>query len=196
MKNCINHGLETQALNTPPKRGNSTEQKATVLAIVNHKGGVGKTTTVINLAHALVRLGQRQNKDFRVLVVDSDPQANATSVLFPRGQDITQMPTLADVYDEREPFPITQVITPTSVSDLDLIPSSIKMFDVEPLVNSSQALRKAMLDDALLEHTADGPNYDMVLIDTPPNLGVFMLNSLLVSNFLPRAGRLWVLLRA
>ena len=93
------------------------------------------------------------------------------------------MPTLADVYNEREPFPIIQVITPTSVPGLDLIPSSIGMFDVEPLVNSSQALRKAMLDDALLELTADGPNYDMVLIDTPPNLGVFMLNSLLVSDF-------------
>ena len=160
-----------------------TKERAIVLSIVNHKGGVGKTTTVINLAHALVRLGKTQNKDYRVLVVDSDPQANATSVLFPRGQDITQMPTLADVYDEREPFPIAQVITSTSIPDLDLIPSSIKMFDVEPLVNSSQALRKAMLDDALLELTADGPNYDMVLIDTPPNLGVFMLNSLLVSNF-------------
>ena len=161
----------------------SLHNQTIVLSIVNHKGGVGKTTTVINLAHALVRLGESQNKDCRVLVVDSDPQANATSVLFPRGQDITQMPTLADVYDEREPFPITQVITPTSVPGLDLIPSSIGMFDVEPLVNSSQALRKAMLDDALLELTADGPNYDMVLIDTPPNLGVFMLNSLLVSNF-------------
>ena len=159
------------------------KEKTIVLSIVNHKGGVGKTTTVINLAHALVRLGESENKDYRVLVVDSDPQANATSVLFPRGQDITQMPTLADVYDEREPFPIIQVITPTSVPGLDLIPSSIGMFDVEPLVNSSQVLRKAMLDDALLEHTADGPNYDMVLIDTPPNLGVFMLNSLLVSNF-------------
>ena len=160
-----------------------TEGRAIVLSVVNHKGGVGKTTTVINLAHALVRLGEKRKKDYRVLVVDSDPQANATSVLFPRGQDITQMPTLADVYNEREPFPIIQVITPTSVPGLDLIPSSIGMFDVEPLVNSSQALRKAMLDDALLELTADGPNYDMVLIDTPPNLGVFMLNSLLVSNF-------------
>ena len=160
-----------------------TEQKAIVLAIVNHKGGVGKTTTVINLAHALVRLGKKQKKDYRVLVVDSDPQMNASSVLFPKGQDITRVPTLADVYDERDPLPILQVITPTSVPSLDLIPSSIKMFDVEPLVNSSQALRKAMLDHALLELTADGPNYDMVLIDTPPNLGVFMLNSLLVSNF-------------
>ena len=81
------------------------KEKTIVLSIVNHKGGVGKTTTVINLAHALVRLGETQNKDYRVLVVDSDPQANATSVLFPKGQDITQMPTLADVYDEREPFP-------------------------------------------------------------------------------------------
>jgi len=158
------------------------EERATVLSIVNHKGGVGKTTTVINLAHALVRLGKKQNKDYRVLVVDSDPQANATSVLFPRGQDITQMPTLADVYDEREPFPITHVITSTAVPGLDLIPSSIGLFDVEPDLGP-QALRIAMLDAALLEHTADGPNYDWVLIDTPPNLGVFMLNSLLVSDF-------------
>ena len=149
---------------------------------MNHKGGVGKTTTAINLAHALVLLGKKQNKDYRVLVVDSDPQANATSVLFPKGQDISSVPTLADVYNEREPFPIIQVITPTSVPGLGLIPSSIGMFDVEPLVNSTQALRKAMLDDALLELTADGPNYDMVLIDTPPNLGIFLLNSL-VSNF-------------
>ena len=159
-----------------------TEKRAIVLSVVNHKGGVGKTTTVINLAHAIVRLGQRQNKDYRVLVVDSDPQANATSVLFPRGQDITQMPTLADVYNEREPFPIIQVITPTSIPGLDLIPSSIGLFDVEPDLGP-QALRIAMLDAALLEYTADGPNYDWVLIDTPPNLGVFMLNSLLVSNF-------------
>ena len=159
-----------------------TKEKAIVLSIVNHKGGVGKTTTVINLAHALVRLGESQNKDYRVLVVDSDPQANASSVLFPKGQDITQMPTLADVYDEREPFPITQAITPTSVPGLDLIPSSIGLFDVEPDLGP-QALRIAMLDAVLLEHTADGPNYDWVLIDTPPNLGVFMLNSLLVSNY-------------
>ena len=159
-----------------------TEERAIVLSIVNHKGGVGKTTTVINLAHALVQLGQSQDKDYRVLVVDSDPQANATSVLFPRGQDITQMPTLADVYDEREPFPIAQAITPISVPGLDLIPSSIGLFDVEPDLGP-QALRIAMLDAALLEHTADGPNYDWVLIDTPPNLGVFMLNSLLVSNY-------------
>ena len=157
-------------------------KKATALSIVNHKGGVGKTTTVINLAHALVRLGQTEDNGYRVLVIDSDPQANATSVLLPREQDITQMPTLADVYDEREPFPIIQVITPTSVPGLDLIPSSIGLFDVEPDLGP-QALRIAMLDTALLEYTADGPNYDWVLIDTPPNLGVFMLNSLLVSNY-------------
>ena len=159
-----------------------TEERAIVLSVVNHKGGVGKTTTVINLAHALVRLGKKQKKDYRVLVVDSDPQANATSVLFPKKQDISSVPTLADVYNEREPFPIIQVITPTSVPGLDLIPSSIGLFDVEPDLGP-QALRIAMLDAALLEHTADGPNYDWVLIDTPPNLGVFMLNSLLVSNY-------------
>ena len=159
-----------------------TTKKATVLSVVNHKGGVGKTTTVINLAHALVKLGQTENNGRRVLVIDSDPQANATSVLFPKGQDIARVPALADVYEERDPVPIAQVITQTSIPGLDLIPSSIGLFDVEPDLDP-QALRIAMLDAGLLEHTADGPNYDMVLIDTPPNLGVFMLNSLLVSNF-------------
>lgn len=168
--------MAIEQLTTEPK------EKTTVLSIVNHKGGVGKTTTVINLAHALVRLGESQNKDCRVLVVDSDPQANATSVLFPKEQDITQMPTLADVYDERDPVPIARVISQTSIPGLDLIPSSIGLFDVEPDLDP-QALRIAMLDAELLEHTADGPNYDWVLIDTPPNLGVFMLNSLLVSDF-------------
>ena len=165
----------------------SPHNRAIVLSVVNHKGGVGKTTTVINLAHALVRLGKKAGTDYRVLVVDSDPQANATSVLFPEGQDITKVATLANVYNERNPLSIAQVITPTSVPNIDLIPSSISMFDVEPNLNASgwgpQALRIAMLDDALLKHTPYGPNYDLVLIDTPPNLGVFMLNSLIISDF-------------
>ena len=168
--------MATEQLTTEQK------EKTIVLSIVNHKGGVGKTTTVINLAHALVRLEEKRNKDYRVLVIDSDPQANATSVLFPKGQDITRVPTLADVYDEQDPVPIARVINQTSIPGLDLIPSSIRLFDVEPDLGP-QALRIAMLDAALLEHTADGPNYDWVLIDTPPNLGVFMLNSLLVSNY-------------
>ena len=154
-----------------------TKEKTIVLSIVNHKGGVGKTTTVINLAHALVRLGESS-----VLVIDSDPQANATSVLLPQGEDNTRVHTLADVYDERDPVPIARVITQTSISGLDLIPSSIGLFDVEPDLGP-QALRIAMLDAELLEHTTDGPNYDWVIIDTPPNLGVFMLNSLLVSDY-------------
>ena len=168
--------MATEQLTTEPK------EKTIVLSIVNHKGGVGKTTTVINLAHALVRLGEKQKKDYRVLVVDSDPQANATSVLLPRNEDNTRVHTLADVYDERDPLPIIRVITQTLIPGLALIPSSIGLFDVEPDLDP-QALRIAMLDAALLEHTADGPNYDWVLIDTPPNLGVFMLNSLLVSDF-------------
>lgn len=165
----------------------SPHSRAIVLSVVNHKGGVGKTTTVINLAHALVKLGKKQGTDYRVLVVDSDPQANATSVLFPEGLDLSRAPTLANVYDERNPLSITQAITQTSIPNLDLIPSSIGLFDVEPNLNASglgpQALRIAMIDAALLKHTSYGPNYDIVLIDTPPNLGVFMLNSLLVSNF-------------
>ena len=165
----------------------SPHNRAIVLSVVNHKGGVGKTTTVINLAHALVKLGKKQGTDYRVLVVDSDPQANATSVLFPKGLDLSRAPTLANVYDEKNPLSITQVITQTSIPRLDLVPSSISLFDVEPVLNSSglgpQALRIAMLDAELLKHTPYGPNYDIVLIDTPPNLGVFMLNSLIISDY-------------
>lgn len=165
----------------------SPHSRAIVISVVNHKGGVGKTTTVINLAHALVRIGKKQGTDYRVLVVDSDPQANATSILYPEGQDLSRAPTLANVYDERNPLSITQVITPTAIPNLDLIPASIGLFDVEPVLNSSglgpQALRIAMIDAALLKHTPYGPNYDLVLIDTPPNLGVFMLNSLIISDY-------------
>lgn len=165
----------------------SPHSRAIVISVVNHKGGVGKTTTVINLAHALVRIGKKQGMDYRVLVVDSDPQANATSILYPEGQDLSRAPTLANVYDERNPLSITQVITQTAIPNLDLIPASISLFDVEPNLNTSglgpQALRIAMIDDALLKHTPYGPNYDLVLIDTPPNLGVFMLNSLIISDY-------------
>ena len=83
---------------------------------------------------------------------------------------------------KEEPFPHYTGYHANSIPGLDLIPSSIGLFDVEPDLGP-QALRIAMLDAAVLEYTADGPNYDWVLIDTPPNLGVFMLNSLLVSNF-------------
>jgi chromosome partitioning protein len=162
-------------------------KRAVVISVVNHKGGVGKTTTVVNLAHALTRLGKTTKSNYRVLVIDSDPQANASSVLFPRSIDITRAPTLAEVYKEPNGLPIGQVITRTDIENVFLVPSSIRLFDVEPVLTTSgigpQALRIALLDGAILKHTDDGPNFDVVLIDTPPNLGVFMLNSLIVSDY-------------
>ena len=162
-------------------------RNATVISVVNHKGGVGKTTTVVNLAHALVRLGRTTRKKYTVLVIDSDPQSNATSVLFPHDQDFTKASTLADVYRESNGLHISQAITSTHLDKLYLVPSSIRLFDVEPNLTSSglgvEALRIALSDGSLLNHTDEGPNFDFIIIDTPPNLGVFMLNSLMVSDF-------------
>ena len=161
--------------------------RAIVVSIVNHKGGVGKTTTVLNLAHALTRLGKTSKQNYKVLVIDSDPQANATSVLFPRDRDYTRTSTLADVYRESDALHISQVITNTHIENLFLVPSTIRLFDVEPNLTSSglgvEALRIALSDGSVIQRTEDGPNFDFVLIDTPPNLGIFMLNSLMVSDY-------------
>jgi len=157
-----------------------------ILSVVNHKGGVGKTTTVVNLAHALIRLGKTSKENYTVLVIDSDPQSNATMTLFPSSHNYDKAPTLADVYGEHR-LHIRQVVVKTDIDNLYLAPSSIDLFDVEPVLTSSglgvEALRIALSDGTLLSPADDGPRFDFIIIDTPPNLGIFMLNSLLVSHY-------------
>lgn len=135
-----------------------------VLAIANQKGGVGKTTTAINLGAALAELG------YRVLVVDLDPQGNATTGL---GVNARNLDT--SVYDViLHDVPIEDCIEPTNLRNLFVVPATIDLAGAEielvPAFSRELRLRKAM-------RTVLG-DFDFLLIDCPPSLGLLTVNAL------------------
>jgi len=137
-------------------------------AFANQKGGVGKTTTAINLAAYLGLAGKK------VLLVDMDPQANATSSL---GHD--KRSGGPSVYDALVGARSVQdVITPTSHAGVDLLPSAIQLAGAEIELVGVIA-REARLQ-RVLKGVAEG--YDYVLIDCPPSLGLLTVNALMASD--------------
>ncbi|MCL6493873.1 MAG: AAA family ATPase [Ignavibacterium sp.] len=139
---------------------------AKIISIANQKGGVGKTTTAINLSSLLAAAEKR------TLLVDIDPQANSSSGLSVTNQQISVYDVLADRVR------INDAIISTFMPFLDLLPSNINLVGAEiELVDVDG--REARLKNALKEI---GNNYDFILIDCPPSLGLLTLNALTASD--------------
>jgi chromosome partitioning protein len=139
-----------------------------VLAIANQKGGVGKTTTAVNLGAALAELG------YRLLVVDLDPQGNATTGL---GVNARNLET--SVYDViLHDVPIEDCIEPTNLRNLFLVPATIDLAgaEIELVPAFSRELRLKRALDTVLD------DFDFVLIDCPPSLGLLTVNALTAAN--------------
>lgn len=141
---------------------------ARVIAIVNQKGGVGKTTTAINLAAGLARAGQR------VLLIDLDPQANATSGLGVDHQALEE--GMYEVLSQTRS--IDSIIRPTAHGGLHLAPATLSLAGANiELVDVAE--REQRLAQAI--RSAHG-RYDYILIDAPPSLGLLTINTLAGSN--------------
>jgi chromosome partitioning protein len=139
-----------------------------VISIASQKGGVGKTTTAINLGACLAQ----ENK--RVLVVDIDPQGNATSGLGTNGND--QRHTTYEVLIGQSD--VSQAIMPTSLATLDLMPAGQRLSGAEVELVGMMA-RETRLKGCLAKVRDE---YDYVFIDSPPSLGLLTINSLTASD--------------
>jgi len=142
---------------------------ARIIGIANQKGGVGKTTTAINLSSALAHFKRC------VLLIDMDPQSDATRGL---GIDPSLLPksvydVLADGYD------INKTIKRTAVKYLDIVPSNLKLASLDSFLTDKVDDKTIILRQALNNLKKE---YDYIIIDCPPSLGILNLNSLVAAN--------------
>lgn len=140
-----------------------------VIAVTNQKGGVGKTTTSVNLSAALAYMGKK------VLLVDIDPQANAT-----QGIGVDRSSLSLTVYDAiTQSTPLKDIIISTDVKDLDIVPANIDLAGVEIELSQVKSGREQRIRNAL-ETVKE--RYDFVIIDCPPALGLLNTNALTASD--------------
>ncbi|MBF0274849.1 MAG: ParA family protein [Nitrospinae bacterium] len=140
------------------------------IAIINQKGGVGKTTTAINLAASLA------TTDKKVLIVDMDPQGNASTGLGIRGHEKSSSVYLSIIGE----VGLDAVIRKTEVENLDVAPSNINLAGAEVELNNFKDKEFRLKEELDKMHK----KYDVVLIDCPPSLSILTVNALTASNYI------------
>lgn len=153
-----------------------------IMAVANQKGGVGKTSSAVNVAVALAKGG------LNVLVIDSDPQGNASTAL-----GIPHDPEIASLYDVLiEDEPLSAIVTPSPEADtLECAPATIDLSGAEielvPMVARESRLKNALADYFAEREDKGLPRLDYVLIDCPPSLGLLTINALVAARevFMP-----------
>ena len=139
-----------------------------IISVANQKGGVGKTTTTINLGASIA------NHGYKVLIVDIDPQGNATS-----GLGIEKSTVDKDIYNVLiDEIPLSETIHHTETKNLDAVPATIQLAGAEMELTSMMA-RETRLKQGIDEVSHE---YDFILIDCPPSLGQLSINAFTASD--------------
>jgi chromosome partitioning protein len=150
----------------------SNHGPAYIIAMTNQKGGVGKTTTTINLGAALAEAGRK------VLMVDMDPQGSLSIGLGVNPDDLGGKRTVYDMLMDSTSVPASEVVMKTSINGLDLLPANIQLSAAE-LRLAGEVAREYALDRAF---ESVRPLYDYILIDCQPSLGLLTVNALTAAD--------------